>query len=108
MRLGDDLHQGDARTVQVHIGGIRALVVQALARILLQMEPFNADAHRAAVLEVDKDLALAHNRILELANLIALGQVGIEVVLAVEQRAQIDLGLQAQPGCEPPARRIWR
>ena len=39
---------------------------------------------RLAVLEVDEDLALAHDRVLVLADLIALGQVGIEIVLAVE------------------------
>ncbi len=37
-RLGDDLHQGDARPVQVHEARIGMLVVQALAGILLQMQ----------------------------------------------------------------------
>ena len=37
-----------------------------------------------AVLEVDDDLALAHDGVLVLADLIALRQVGIEIILAVE------------------------
>ncbi len=34
----------------------------------------------------------------ELADLIALRQVGVEVILAVEGRAQVDRGVQAEPG----------
>ena len=48
--------------------------------------------------QVDLDLALADDRVLVLADLVALRQVGIEVVLAVEHRAQVDLRLQAQAG----------
>ena len=44
------------------------------------------------------DLALADDRVLELGNLIALRQVRIEIVLAVEDRALVDLRLQAKPG----------
>ena len=43
MRLGDDLHQGDAGAVQIDKGTVGMLVVQALARILLQMQPLDAD-----------------------------------------------------------------
>ena len=46
------------------------------------------------------DLALAHDRRLVLADLIALRQVGIEIVLAVEHRLQIDLRLQAEAGAD--------
>ena len=42
MRLGDDLHQGDAGAVEIHIGAVGMLVMQAFARILLQMQPFDA------------------------------------------------------------------
>src|SRR5258706_11925391 len=98
VRLGHDLHQGDARTVEIDETVVGMLVVQAFARVLLQMQPLNADPDGFAVLEVDQDLALAHNGVLVLADLIALGQVGIEIILAVEQRAQVDLGLEPQPG----------
>ena len=98
VRLGDDLHQRDAGAVQVDKAAVRVLVVQAFAGILLQMQAFDADLDGFAVLEVDIDLALAHDGVLVLADLIALGQVGVEIVLAVEQRTQVDLGLEAQPG----------
>jgi hypothetical protein len=68
------------------------LVVHRLAGVLLQMQALDADLD---VLELalairperDHDLALADDRVLELADLVALRQVGIEVVLAVEDRA---------------------
>ena len=43
-----------------------------------------------------RHLAFAHHRRLVLADLIALRQVGIEIVLPVEHRAQIDPGVEAQ------------
>src|SRR5271155_541384 len=48
--------------------------------------------------EVDLDFALAHDGALVLGNLIALGQVGIEIVLAVEGRTEIDPGLEPEAG----------
>ena len=62
------------------------LVVDRLAGVLLQVQPLDADVQRLAV-DVDLDLALADDRLLVLADLIALRQVGIEVVLAVEHAA---------------------
>ncbi len=47
---------------------------------------------------VDDHLALADDRVLVLRDLIALRQVGIEVVLAVEHRALVDLRLEPQAG----------
>jgi hypothetical protein len=73
-------------------------VVQALAGVLLEMQPLDADGHRLAVRQIDDDDAFADHRLLVLADLIALRQVGIEIVLAVEHRAQIDLGVQPQAG----------
>ena len=48
----------------------------------------------------DHDLALADDRRFVLADLIALRQVGIEIVLPVEHRAMIDLGLEAEAGAD--------
>ena len=73
------------------------LVVDRLAGVLLQVQPLDADAHDLAV-DVDLDLALADDRAFVLRYLIALRQVGVEVVLAVEHRDQIDLSLQPKPG----------
>lgn len=75
------------------------LVVHGLARILLQMQALDADFHvfeLALIVRADRnhDLALADDRLLELRNLIALRQIRIEIVLAIENRLQIDLGIE--------------
>ena len=44
--------------------------------------------------------ALADDRLLELRDLIALRQVGIEIVLPVENRFVVDLRLQPEPGAD--------
>ena len=74
------------------------LVVQRLAGVLLQMQPLDADREALAVRQIDHDLALAHDRRLVLADLIALRQIGIEIVLPVEHRLQVDLRLKAEAG----------
>ena len=60
------------------------LVVQALARILLQVQPLDADARDLAARQIDQHLALAHDGVLVLRNLITGGQIGIEIILPVE------------------------
>ena len=64
------------------------LVVQRLAGVLLEMQPLDADGDGLAVRHVDRDLALADDRRLVLADLIALRQIGIEIVLPVEHRLE--------------------
>ena len=95
---GDDLHQGHAGPVEVDIRHRGALVVQRLAGVLFQMQPLDAHGGRFAVRQLDHHLTLAHDRRLVLADLVALRQVRIEIVLAVEHRAQIDLRIEAEPG----------
>ena len=73
------------------------LVVQALAGVLFQMQPLDADLKRV-FLEIDRNHALAHDWVLVLRDLIALGQVGVEIVLPVEHRAMVDLGFEAKAG----------
>ncbi len=79
------------------------LVVHRLAGILLEMQAFDADLDILELAltvgtERDDDLALSDDRILELRDLVALRQVGIEIVLAVEDRTLVDLRLQAETG----------
>lgn len=62
------------------------------------MQPLDTHGEGRAVIALDQHLALAHDRVEELRNLIALRQVGIEVVLAVEAREAVDLGFQAKSG----------
>src|SRR5208337_2416111 len=96
--LADDLHQRHTRTVEVDIRLRRMLVVQALAGVLLQVQPRDADLLGAAVGELDLHRAGADDRVRVLADLIAGWQVGVEVVLAVETAGQIDVRVQAQTG----------
>ena len=62
----------------------RMLIVQRLAGVLLEMQARDADLARGTIGKLDLDLALADDRMLVLADLIAGRQIGIEVVLAVE------------------------
>ena len=94
--LRHDLHQRHAGAIEIDIGYGRMAVVQRFAGVLLQMQPLDADGDALAVRQIDDHLALAHDRRLVLADLIALRQIGIEIVLPVEHRFEIDLGLQAQ------------
>ncbi len=79
------------------------LVVHRLAGILLEVQAFDADLdvfELALAIRSDgnDDLPLADDRILELRDLVALRQVGVEIVLAVEDRAVVDHGLEAEAG----------
>src|SRR5207237_1674075 len=69
-----------------------------LARILLQMDALDADRPGRAALQIDLDFALADDRVVELADLIALRQIRVEVILPVEPRPGIDLRIQRHAG----------
>ena len=88
--LGHDLHQRDAGAVEIdeRHGGV--LIVQRLAGVLLEVQALDADLDALAAFQIDRDFALADHRRFVLADLIALRQIGIEVVLPVEYRLQID------------------
>ena len=75
-------------------------LVEAFAGVLLEMQPLDADGDALATQQIDDDLALADDRTLILADLIALRQVGVEIVLPVEDRIEIDLRLQPEPGAD--------
>ena len=94
--LGDDLHQRHARAVEVDQRRIRALIVQALAGVHLDVQARDADPDAAAVLEVDRERAAADQRPRVLRDLIAARQVGVEVVLALEHRVPVDLGREPE------------
>jgi hypothetical protein len=100
----DDLHQRDAGAVQVHIAARRVLVVHQLARVLLDMDALDADGFhirfRVLVVEADLDLPLAYDRVIELADLIALRQIGVEIVLAIKARPFVDLRVDRHAGAD--------
>ncbi len=68
-----------------------------LARVLLDVDALDADAlvlrDAGLLVGVDGQRTFAHQRMIKLGNLVALRQVGIEVVLAVEPAPRVDLGL---------------
>ncbi len=76
-----------------------------LASILFQMEPLNAARESIGIaamrgLDIHLDFAFTDNRVRELADLIALRQVGIEIILPVEAGIGVDLRLQAEAGTD--------
>ena len=98
IRARDDFHQGDARAVQIHISGGGVEVVDRLAGVLFEVETLDADGEGVAVFRFNIDLAFADDGRFELRNLIALRQVGIEIVLPVATRDEIYLGIESEAG----------
>ena len=92
--LGDDLDQRRAAAVEVddrRVGAVDAPAradVDELGRVLLEVHA--VDAHVAQPPAAAQGLVV-------LADLVALRQVGIEVVLAVEDRPRRELAAQRQP-----------
>ena len=98
--LGDDLHQGHRRPVVVgHGEGAAGQVVAAvhqLARVLLHVDAVDAHLLGVASGVLDGQIAVAADGQGELGHLIALGQVGIEIVFAVEFAVAGDVAVQGQ------------
>ena len=95
--LRDDLEQRRSRAVEVDARKPVEILVQRLARVLLEVGAGDADALRRAVLEQHVEPARLHHRQLVLADLVALRQVRIEVVLAREDRAARDRRAGREP-----------
>ena len=78
------------------------LVVHQLARILLDMDSLDADFLDRAVgvffVQRNFDFALADNRVIKLRNLVALRQIGVEIILPVKPRPAIDLRIDRHAG----------
>ncbi len=70
--------------------------MHGLAGILFQMRAGDPDALRRAILQHDVHMALGHDGQFVLADLIALRQVGIEVILSREHRHRRDAGGDGQ------------
>ena len=93
--LGDDLDQRRTRPVEVYGRHAHALVLR-LAGVFFEMRAGNAYALDAAIFEHDVETAAGDYGQLVLADLIALGQVGVEVVLARKHRATGDVSAHCQ------------
>ena len=101
--LADDLHQGSAAPVEVHqrvVGPVDAARgpagVHQLARVFFHVHPGDAHPEGAAVLQFHVQMPADAQRQVVLRDLVGLGQVGIEVVLAVEDGALGDPAVEGQ------------
>ena len=81
--LGDDLEQRRPGAVQVDARHAVEILVQRLACVLLEVRPREPHALLLGG-EHEGDGAAAHHRQLVLADLVALREVGIEIILARE------------------------
>ncbi len=96
VRLADDFDQRHAAAIQIDgrsFRGVGEAFVQALARVFFQVQAGDADLLRAAV-DLDLDGAMLGQRLVVLRNLVALGQVGIEIILAGKDRSFVDAAVQ--------------
>ncbi len=85
VRLGHDLHERHARAIEVDQAdplAHRPLAVDQLRGVLLEVGPGDPDRERP-VGRLEREPALGGERQVVLADLVALGQVRVEVVLAV-------------------------
>ena len=67
--------------------------MQALARVFFQVHAGDTDFFRRAI-DLDFNQPMLRQRLVKLGNLIALGQIGIEIVLAGEDRSFVDAAVQ--------------
>ncbi len=98
--LGDDLYKWCPAAVEVDVGargGVGEAVVDALAGVLFHVQAGDADA-LGAVRCRDLDPAMLGEGLVELGDLVALGQVGIEVIFAGEDAALADLAVEGEGG----------
>ena len=94
--LADDFDQRHAAAIQIDGRGFRGLgeaFMQALAGVFFQMHAGDADLLGAAT-DFDLDGAMLGQGLVILRNLVALGQVGIEIILAGENRSFVDAAVQ--------------
>ena len=94
--LGDDLEQGRPSAIQVDPSHAVEILMQGLARVLLEVRPRQAHG-LLAIGQEDLQRTARDDRDLVLADLVALGQVRVEVILAREHRAPVDVRADREP-----------
>ncbi len=91
IRLRDDFDKGHPAAVQVHQAAGKALRVDELAGVLLDVDAGNADALGVPLLvHHGVDVAVLAEGDIKLGNLVGLGQVGVEIVLPVRLADGVD------------------
>ena len=104
VRLAHDLDQRRAAAIQIDVGvavGVLEAVVDALAGVVFHVDAGDADALCFRVrLRITSTIAVLGQRLIVLRDLVALGQVRIEIVLAREDRHRVDRAVQRQRGLD--------
>ncbi len=91
---GDHLDQRDAAAVEIDQSAV--VLVLGLAGVLFEVQLRDgdpADVGLPASLHRHVQVTAARQRHIVLGDLVALGQVGVEIVLAVEERDRLDIGV---------------
>ena len=97
--LAHDLDERHAGAIEVDGGHAGIPVVDRLARVLLHVDARDAHLDLAALVGLaDDEDAAGGERAIELRDLVPLGQVGVEVVLAREHRALVHGAAERQRG----------
>ena len=96
--LADDFDERRTAAVEIDVGGAAGIgeaIVDALAGVVFHVDAGDADAPGTAVHHDVHEASLGH-RLVILGDLVALGQIGIEVVLAREARERAHLAVQCE------------
>ena len=94
--LGHDLEKRCAGAVEINAGFPTEGIVDRLAGIFLQMRAGDADRKKRPVFQRHLENTFADDGRKKLTDLIALGQVRVEVIFAIEDGAFSDAGTDAQ------------
>ncbi len=102
--LGDALHQRNAGTIEIEQGigaagdaAVARARVRRFPRVFFQMDAREAATLQRTVVEPIRHLAADRQRHVVLRDLVILGHVGIEVVLAIELRERGNLRAEGEP-----------
>ena len=95
--LADDFQQRHAGAIEIDEARVAMGVVDIFAGVFFHVDARQAHALRRAV-QLDVDVAAGADRQLVLANLIALGQIRIKVILAGENARPRDFAMGRQTG----------
>ncbi len=104
--FGDDLDERRAGAVEIDSRHALEDIVQGFSGVFLQMRAGYADSEGFTVLLRDLDVSVVDDGQLILADLIALGQVRIKVVLAGKNRAPRDLRIDGESERDGHAHRL--
>ena len=75
-------------------------LVHALRRVLLHLNPVDFDVALPIPIVVEKETAVHHDRVVQLCDLVGLGQVGVDVVLSIEFYLRKDATAECQRGLD--------